>query len=217
MNLGLFRRGNILDNIVQLFSSLDVGLSNDSNVLNLRLDDSDVFGDSLDVRLQLFGMFSQRFDLGGDVGLLGGEIFLLVLDLFGDLFFDSDGSLINFFTGIDTLVSLTLEFFGELILNIFNLVVDVGDLLLNMSSLCGNDVFSDSLGLNLLLNEGDSLISLFGDSFRSLFLDLRFVDLGSLLVDDVLGSLIFDDLGGLLTQILLFGPFLVLDVLVFDF
>jgi hypothetical protein len=202
---------------VQLLSSLDHCLSDNSDVLNLVLDDTNVLGDSLDVGLQLFGFLGQRFNLGSDVLFLAGEFFLLVLDHLGEFLLNFDGSLINFLTGINTLVSLTLEFLSKLILNIFNLMVNVGDLLLNLSGLLSDDVLGDSLCLNLLLNKRNSLISLLSDSRRSLLLNLRLVNLGCLLVDDILSGLILNDLIGFFTDSLLFDSFLVLDVLVFDF
>jgi len=97
------------------------------------------------------------------------------------------------------------------------LLVDVRDLLLDLSSLFSDDVLGDSLGLNLLLDKRNSLISLLGDSRRSLLLNLGLVDLSGLLVVDVLDGLVLDHLVGLLGDSLLFDSFLVLDVLVFDF
>jgi hypothetical protein len=67
-------------------------------------------------------------------------------------------------TDVFLLFSLLFDFLGEFVLNVFNLFVDVGDLLLNVGGLSGDDGFSDLLSLDLLVDESDSLLSLLGDS-----------------------------------------------------
>lgn len=90
MDLSLFSVGNILQDIVQLLSSLDVGRSDDSDVLNLLFDGGNVLSDGLDVGLQFLSLLGQRLNLGGDVLLLLGELLLLVCNLLGDFLFNRD-------------------------------------------------------------------------------------------------------------------------------
>jgi hypothetical protein len=153
-----------------------------------------------------------RLNIFGDLFILSGEFFFLVLNFLSEFFFNLDRSLINRTTRINAFLSFMLKFVGELVFNIFDLSVDIGDLLVDIGSFRGDDGISDLLRLNLLLDDIDSLISFLGDSFGCLFLKLGGVDLSSLFVDHSLLGLLVDDFGCFLIQGLFLGLLLVIDV-----
>lgn len=184
-----------------------------SDVFNLVLNNNDLFCDSVNISVQLIDMSSQRRNFVRDGSVLGGEFFFLVLDFRSELFINLDGGLINLGTGVNTFLSLFFEFLGQLVLNIFNLLVDVGDLLLNVGSFSCDDCVSDLFSLNLLIDELDSLLSFLGDSRGGLFSKLGLIDLSSLFIDDGLFRLLIDDFVAFLIYGCFLSPLLVIDIL----
>lgn len=134
------------------------------DIFNIDLDISNAFSNGINASLQLSNMGSQRSNLIRDSGVLGGEFFLLVFDFFCELFLNFDGCLINLRTRVDTFFSLFFKFFRKLVLDIFNLFVDVRDLFLNVRSFLSDNRFSDLLIFDLLLDKFDSLFSFLRDS-----------------------------------------------------
>lgn len=216
MDLALLVRGGDFEIMVQLLAVLDVAADDDGDVLDLDLDGGDSLRRRGDVGLQSADVRGVVLDLGVDLLLLGDEFLLLVNDLRSKLLINLDGSLINLLTGIDALLSFFLELSGKLVLDILNLLVDVSDLLLDVGGLRSDNLLSDLLSLDLLLDEANSLLSLLGDSGRGGLLELRLVDLSSLLIDNGLGGLVVDDLVRFFVDDFLLSSLLIINVLVFD-
>lgn len=216
LDLALLVRGGDFEIMVQLLAVLDVAADDDGDVLDLDLDGGDSLRRRGDVGLQSADVRGVVLDLGVDLLLLGDEFLLLVNDLRSKLLINLDGSLINLLTGIDALLSFFLELSGKLVLDILNLLVDVSDLLLDVGGLRSDNLLSDLLSLDLLLDEANSLLSLLGDSGRGGLLELRLVDLSSLLIDNGLGGLVVDDLVRFFVDDFLLSSLLIIDVLVFD-
>jgi len=96
------------------------------------------------------------------------------------------------------------DLLNKLVLDLFNLDLNVGNLLLDGGGLLANLLGLDSLGLNLILDERDSLFGLLGDARGLLLLELGLVDLGNLGGSHGLLLLLSEDLCGFFDKNLLF-------------
>lgn len=89
--------------------------------------------------LELGGLGGKGLDLGGSLLLLRGKVSSLLLDQSSDLFLRLDGSGVGFLTSLVGLLSFLLDLTGEGILDLLDLVLDVGDLSLVGGSLSSGD------------------------------------------------------------------------------
>lgn len=163
--------------------------------------------------LQIGGLTDKGLLLGGSLFLSGDELALLTLDLLSKLSLSFGSILIVLLTGIKTLFLLFLDFIDQLVLNILNLFLNDGNLLLHGGGLSSECLLLNLLRLHLLLDDLDSLLSLLGDSGSLLLLELGLVDLLTFFVDVGLVSLLLDRSLGVVCDLFLFGLLLVVDVL----
>jgi len=90
------------------------------------------------------------------------------------------------------------------VLNNLNLMLDVGNLMLNGSSLFGYLGLLNSLSLDFTLDKRDSLLSFLGDTRGFLLLKLGFVDFGNFGGSHSLLLFLSEDFLGLLNKSSLF-------------
>jgi len=153
LDLGLLSNGNDLNLLLEVLFLFNKRGGRGSDRIDLTFHLGDRLGSSFDGRLKIGSLRGQCLDLTSDLALLLCKGILLLLNEGSKLLLSLGGNGISFLISLEGLFLLVQDFLNKCVLNNLNLMLDVGDLMLNRSGLLCNLGLFDSLSFNLALDK----------------------------------------------------------------